>query len=788
MRVRATDPDGLQKEQAIAINVRGYLSGGSGTMSPNLQALPPSYSSSAVLGDWDNNGTVDALAIAHDLPAIAYFNNGQAEFTPQEWPIRFGTAFDVQTADLDGDGDLDITMSNWDQKGNIFMNDGSGQFTFAQTVGTELVMTVIPADLDGDGDQDLAISQFGNFNEIWLNNGRGQFEQALRIPCQGSINLIPFDADQDGDLDLLNIHAQGTNFHEIWLNQGNMLFSLGDTVTANQPIFSADIADIDLDGDLDIVAGDRIWLNNGQGIFEQGPQQINIGIVLSVDAGDVDQDGDPDLLLTTNFEGNAILLNDGRGNFTETDHRLPESYARRGLLADFDGDTDLDAFLVNTLSNNSVWLNMTPPTATILAPASVFENAPAGTVAAHLQAIDTDANDTHTYTLVSGEGDTHNADFEVQGNTLRIVRPFDFEKEPRKSIRLRATDKGGLFTDQVSYIQIQDLNEAPGLAPIADIVLPYGSSSYPLPIGGLHPGVGERQVITLQFQEINGGLVQQANIFHQPGQPFATVALQFQVGTFGESMGKIIVRDNGGTANGGVDSAVVAFRIRIQEPVLAISGATNCQPAHLTLSASGAPNLEWLNSAGERVATGGQYSRFFAQTDTLWVQAVGINGIRGKRYPVIGQIEVPSITIRNNDGVLVVEEDYAQYQWYLNNVPINGAKSKNYMVTANGTYQVQVTQQGCQVLSDPIPFTDFTNQIQASLYPNPTTDNLNLSIDDGSWQGTQAEVRSLSGVLLMSQSFAQRQVSLNISNLQNGLYIVRIVRNDGLFSALFIKE
>jgi hypothetical protein len=75
--------------------------------------------------------------------------------------------------------------------------------------------------------------------------------------------------------------------------------------------------------------------------------------------------------------------------------------------------------------------------------------------------MDPNAGDTHTYTLVAGEGDAANAWFTIAGNQLLTAESFDFETTPEVSIRVRSTDAGGLFVERTFVITILDVNEAP---------------------------------------------------------------------------------------------------------------------------------------------------------------------------------------------------------------------------------------------------------------------------------------------------------------------------------------
>lgn len=92
---------------------------------------------------------------------------------------------------------------------------------------------------------------------------------------------------------------------------------------------------------------------------------------------------------------------------------------------------------------------------------SVAENSPAGTVVASLTASDPDAGDSHTFDLVIGGGDADNSLFVIVGAELRTAVPFDFEEQSVRSVRVRATDAGGLTYTQPLAIDINNVNEAP---------------------------------------------------------------------------------------------------------------------------------------------------------------------------------------------------------------------------------------------------------------------------------------------------------------------------------------
>jgi gliding motility-associated-like protein len=99
------------------------------------------------------------------------------------------------------------------------------------------------------------------------------------------------------------------------------------------------------------------------------------------------------------------------------------------------------------------------PTAIDLTSKAIPENSPIGTIVGTLSVIDPDQGDTHTYSLVSGTGDTDNGSFVIDGNTLKANAVFDFETKSSYSIRVKVVDAGGLSFEKEFIITVNDVDE-----------------------------------------------------------------------------------------------------------------------------------------------------------------------------------------------------------------------------------------------------------------------------------------------------------------------------------------
>lgn len=101
------------------------------------------------------------------------------------------------------------------------------------------------------------------------------------------------------------------------------------------------------------------------------------------------------------------------------------------------------------------------PIALTLSANSLPENSLANALVGTLNTQDPDVGDSHTYSLVTGTGDTDNSAFTLVGKELRINNSPDFETKPTYSIRVKTTDASGLSFEQILAIDITNVNEAP---------------------------------------------------------------------------------------------------------------------------------------------------------------------------------------------------------------------------------------------------------------------------------------------------------------------------------------
>lgn len=260
------------------------------------------------------------------------------------------------SGDIDGDGDLDLLMTGitpqiWTR---LYINDGTGNFTevthsFPRTGNGQAFFK----DLDGDGDLDLFFSgqdELGQkFANIYRNDGTGNFTLVpnnLPVFIKGAAIA---DVDNDGDLDLV---ITTSTVAGIYLNNGNaVLTPQGNSVFT--PVDGiVQIIDIENDGDQDVIISGsntiKLYENNGSGVFTLNTNTTFPAITAEgIEVADTDNDGDLDLLINGNTQ-NLLYINDGTGVFTPITTNLQQTFAGKNAFADLDNDGDQDLLVVGS--------------------------------------------------------------------------------------------------------------------------------------------------------------------------------------------------------------------------------------------------------------------------------------------------------------------------------------------------------------------------------------------------------------------------------------------------------
>ena len=138
--------------------------------------------------------------------------------------------------------------------------------------------------------------------------------------------------------------------------------------------------------------------------------------------------------------------------FGPFDYEADEGYSIR-VRATSGDDSFEKTFTISITDQNDA------PAVILLSDGVVSEIAAPGASVGEFMVLDEDVGDTHTLSLINGEGSDGNALFVIDGSTLVTVGQFDFETSETHSIRVRATDATGESVDRVFTIIVTDVPE-----------------------------------------------------------------------------------------------------------------------------------------------------------------------------------------------------------------------------------------------------------------------------------------------------------------------------------------
>lgn len=334
-----------------------------------------------IAGDWNQDHCLDIASLTSQF-FYMYYNNCASGYQSRPHGVS-GELYGIQTADLDGDGDMDLRVGN-----NTLFNNGSGFFSGFVGGMDNVKYDIYLAELDGDGDIDLVKSSTPYSGgrlygiETFKNDGVGLFSlsSTVNIATSSPVNIVSGgDFDNDGDFDLV---AAGLFSYQIYIfeNQNGSFSNYTAFSPGGYDTVGLVTGDFDGDGNCDIAAlyhipqAPKIYFGDGAlGISETIDVVNTVDFIepVSLERADFDGDGDLDLVgsfnqIGPNYGNFAIFTNDGPRQFS-TGYVAEAGIGSHGLaVGDFDndGDVDLAGSVRDTVTLTDYWLityeNMTP--------------------------------------------------------------------------------------------------------------------------------------------------------------------------------------------------------------------------------------------------------------------------------------------------------------------------------------------------------------------------------------------------------------------------------------------
>jgi hypothetical protein len=342
-------------------NVSVLRGNGDGTFQPyvNVQLRDPNAGTSLVAADFNRDGKQD-LAVSGVSGAEIFLGNGDGTFTFEAtYPSGSGAAI---AFDVNHDGKTDLVVvgtmtSTFNPSLGVAVLLGNGDGTFQSSVSFAsggVPSDIVAGDFNGDGDLDLAISNSacslqgpnvsfpscsGGSVTVLLGNGHGVFgalaQNAGTVSANAtSILNVDLNGDQKPDLVVLN---QGDDTVSVLLGNGDGTFAPQVTYATGHMPVAVQAADFKGDGKVGLAVVNQICaitsnscaagtvsilLGNGDGTL-QPHVDFGVGVTpLGLAITDFNGDSKPDLAVTNSNLGlgNTVSILTGKGDGTFNPH------------------------------------------------------------------------------------------------------------------------------------------------------------------------------------------------------------------------------------------------------------------------------------------------------------------------------------------------------------------------------------------------------------------------------------------------------------------------------------
>lgn len=318
------------------------------------------------IADIDQDGLSDIIGSSGtNISYIKQYSNGVFYNTPFNL-ITSGAVQYFIADDINNDNKIDFILplyssSNTNRRLLAYTRSQTSNINYNEQIisnWNHSIFTIKVGDLDGDDFNDIVTC--ANY-VIWnKNKGNGEFTSYKIISANIGPTIFNYDIeladiDNDGDKDIVVSNTIGI---EIYYNNGNGNFTLGYNLPLAYHSRNIEIADLNGDNFKDIIMTFRTgvstgnislaWIPNLTGTTFDNLTTIGISVhgyePYLLACADMDNDNDIDIITYSN-EYSSLHLHNNNGNGLFTYNQIGSNFSAVCLtVEDYDNDGDIDIF------------------------------------------------------------------------------------------------------------------------------------------------------------------------------------------------------------------------------------------------------------------------------------------------------------------------------------------------------------------------------------------------------------------------------------------------------------
>ncbi|WP_299578958.1 HYR domain-containing protein [uncultured Sunxiuqinia sp.] len=306
----------------------------------------------------------------------------------------------------------------------------------------------------------------------------------------------------------------------------------------------------------------------------------------------------------------------------------------------------------------------------------------------------------------------------------------------------RATDNSGNTTTSSFQVNVESINQAPGLDALENLMVPAHQTSVELVLTGIHAGAdceGQR-VESIVVDVADPSMVTATQVDYTPGEETARVSLSLAEGQSGETTISIRLKDNGGTANGGLDETQASFTLRLLE-----NQAPEVTGENLTIY------VDKNSSVTEDLS-----ANLFSDADEGDRLSYHMSLEDGTTLPAWANFNPESVELT----VAPTETELGEHRFKLTATDLSGASA---------SIEVLV------VVQIPTGLDELTESMSLKVYPNPSRGMVQVAIQAENSLEVELSVCNLLGQEIHRKSyFLSEPIQLNLSNQMDGVYLIQV--------------